>query len=51
VPARAAMPAILELIAAGDLDPTLVTTHTATWSEAAEALAEAPLKLVVTRDG
>ncbi|HEV2980065.1 MAG TPA: alcohol dehydrogenase catalytic domain-containing protein [Solirubrobacteraceae bacterium] len=50
VPARAAMPAILQLIADGGLDPTPVTTRTATWSDAAEALAEAPVKLVVTRD-
>jgi threonine dehydrogenase-like Zn-dependent dehydrogenase len=48
--ARATMPAILELIAQGDFDPKLVTTARASWDDASEALLEAPVKLLVTRD-
>jgi threonine dehydrogenase-like Zn-dependent dehydrogenase len=47
--ARAAMPAVLELIASRAFDPGLVTTATAPWDEAAAALAEAPTKLIVSR--
>jgi alcohol dehydrogenase len=50
VAARAAMPAILELIAAGRIDPDLVTTARASWNDAPDALREAPVKLIVTRD-
>lgn len=50
VRARAAMPAILELIADGRFNPALITTATAAWADAAEALLEAPLKLVVSRE-
>ncbi len=50
VAARAAMPAVLELIAAGSFDPMLVTTQRAGWEEAPEAVAEAPVKLVVSRE-
>jgi alcohol dehydrogenase len=49
VSARAAMPAILELIASGRFDPALVTTATAEWADAADALLEAPVKLIISR--
>jgi threonine dehydrogenase-like Zn-dependent dehydrogenase len=51
VAARAAMPAVLELIASGRFDPDVVTTARADWADAADALLEAPVKLVVTRQG
>ncbi|WP_280443252.1 zinc-dependent alcohol dehydrogenase [Nocardia brasiliensis] len=44
--ARAAIPAVLELVAAGRFDPGLVTTRTANWDAAVDALLETPLKLV-----
>ena len=50
VPARAAMPAVLELIADGRLDPRPVTTATVSWPDAVDALLEAPVKLVVSRE-
>jgi threonine dehydrogenase-like Zn-dependent dehydrogenase len=50
VAARAVMPKVLDLIAEGRFDPTLVTTRQVGWEQAAEAMAEAPLKLVITRD-
>jgi alcohol dehydrogenase len=50
VAARAVMPKVLELIADGRFDPTLVTTQRVGWAQAAEAMAEAPVKLVITRD-
>jgi threonine dehydrogenase-like Zn-dependent dehydrogenase len=49
VAARAVMPAVLELVAAGSFDPMLVTTRRADWEEAPGAVAEAPVKLVVSR--
>jgi threonine dehydrogenase-like Zn-dependent dehydrogenase len=50
VHARATMPAVLNMIAEGTLDPSAITTATAGWDDAASALAEAPTKLVVTRE-
>jgi threonine dehydrogenase-like Zn-dependent dehydrogenase len=49
VSARAAMPAVLELIASGRFDPDAVTTATADWDDAVDALLEAPVKLIVSR--
>ena len=51
VHARPAMPAALELIAAGRFHPELVTTRCAGWEEAPEALAEGEfVKLVFVRE-
>ena len=47
--ARPAMPAILELVAAGRLRPQLVTSARAAWDEAPEALLEPTTKLVISR--
>jgi alcohol dehydrogenase len=47
--ARPAMPAILELAAAGRLHPELITSATAAWDEAPEAMVEPATKLVITR--
>jgi alcohol dehydrogenase len=49
VSARAEMPAILELIASGRFDPAAVTTATAGWADAADAMLEAPVKLIISR--
>ena len=49
VAARAAMPAVLDLIATRRFDPAPVTSATVAWADAADALLEAPVKLVVTR--
>jgi threonine dehydrogenase-like Zn-dependent dehydrogenase len=48
--ARPAIPAILDLVAAGRLRPELVTSNTARWDEAPEALLEPATKLVISRD-
>ncbi|MGZ6299709.1 MAG: zinc-dependent alcohol dehydrogenase [Candidatus Limnocylindria bacterium] len=50
VAARAVMPTVLDLIAEGRFDPTLVTTQRVGWKQAAEAMVEAPVKLVISRD-
>lgn len=47
--ARAAMPAILDLAAAGRLHPDLITSITAAWGDAPEAMVEPATKLVITR--
>jgi len=48
--ARAAMPHVLELTAAGRLSPELVTTYTVGWADAADALVERDwTKLVIER--
>jgi threonine dehydrogenase-like Zn-dependent dehydrogenase len=47
--ARPAMPAILELAAAGRLHPELITSATAAWDDAPEAMVEPATKLVITR--
>jgi threonine dehydrogenase-like Zn-dependent dehydrogenase len=48
--ARPAIPAILDLVAAGRLRPELVTSATATWDDAEEAVLEPTTKLVISRD-
>jgi alcohol dehydrogenase len=47
--ARPAMPAMVELVAAGRLRPQLVTNATAAWDDAPEALLEPATKLVISR--
>jgi alcohol dehydrogenase len=47
--ARPDIPAILDLVAAGRLRPHLVTSATAGWDDAPEALLEPTTKLVLTR--
>jgi threonine dehydrogenase-like Zn-dependent dehydrogenase len=47
--ARPAIPAILDLVAAGRLRPQLVTSATVTWDDAPEALLEPAIKLVISR--
>ena len=47
--ARAAMPAVLARIAAGDLHPDRVTSCVVSWEQAAEAVSEAQTKLVIER--
>ncbi|HLM63043.1 MAG TPA: alcohol dehydrogenase catalytic domain-containing protein [Acidimicrobiales bacterium] len=46
---RPAIPAVLDLVAAGRFDPSLVTSAVVPWDEAPAALADPPLKLVATR--
>lgn len=46
---RPAIPAILDLVAAGRLRPQLVTSATVAWDDVAEALLEPATKLVVDR--
>ena len=48
-PNRPAIPAVLDLMAAGRLAPGLVTAGLVAWDDAPEALAEHTAKLVVTR--
>ncbi|HEX2086664.1 MAG TPA: alcohol dehydrogenase catalytic domain-containing protein [Solirubrobacteraceae bacterium] len=47
--ARPAIPPILDLVAAGRLRPQLVTSATAAWDDAPEALLEPTTKLVISR--
>ena len=47
--ARPAIPAVLDLVAAGRFDPTLVTSTVVSWEDAPTALADPPLKLVAAR--
>jgi threonine dehydrogenase-like Zn-dependent dehydrogenase len=47
--ARPAIPAILDLVAAGRLRPQLVTSANAAWDDAPEAMLEPATKLVLTR--
>ncbi|KAA8885816.1 alcohol dehydrogenase catalytic domain-containing protein [Nocardia colli] len=47
--ARPAIPEVLDLVAAGRFDPSLVTTRTANWDDAVDALLETPMKLVAVR--
>lgn len=49
--ARPAIPEVLELVAAGAFDPSLVTSSVVSWSEACDALADPPMKLVIDRTG
>jgi alcohol dehydrogenase len=46
--ARPAIDHVLALIAAG-FDPSIVTSAVVTWEEAPDALADPPMKLVMTR--
>ncbi|UAK30337.1 alcohol dehydrogenase catalytic domain-containing protein [Nocardia asteroides] len=46
---RPVIPEILDLVAAGRFDPSLVTTATVAWDEAVDALLETPMKLVAVR--
>lgn len=46
---RPHIPMVLELVASGRFDPTLVTSNVVDWSDAVEALATPPMKLVVSR--
>jgi alcohol dehydrogenase len=46
---RPVIPEILDLVAAGRFDPSIVTSQVVDWSDAAEALADPPMKLVVNR--
>jgi threonine dehydrogenase-like Zn-dependent dehydrogenase len=46
---RPAIPAVLGLVADGSFDPGRVTSAVVAWDDAAEALAEPPMKLVLTR--
>ncbi|MFE3193944.1 zinc-binding dehydrogenase [Nocardia sp. NPDC059240] len=47
--ARPTIPPILDLVATGRFDPSLVTTRTVAWDDSIEALLESPVKLVATR--
>ena len=47
--ARPAIPAILDLVAAGRLQPQLVTSATVAWEDAPQALLEPAIKLVISR--
>lgn len=44
--ARPAIPAVLDLVAAGRFDPSLVTTVAVDWDDAVDALLQTPMKLV-----
>jgi threonine dehydrogenase-like Zn-dependent dehydrogenase len=50
-PSRPLLEPVLELIASGAIDPSQVTSETASWGDAPEALLGYTTKLVVTRDG
>jgi hypothetical protein len=47
--ARPAIPAILDLVAAGRLRPQVVTSARVAWDDAPEALLEPATKLVISR--
>lgn len=49
VDSRAALPAVLDLIASGRIDPGEVTSRVVGWDEAVDALADPPTKLVIER--
>jgi threonine dehydrogenase-like Zn-dependent dehydrogenase len=49
VHARSGIPEVLSLVASGRLRPELVTSRVVAWDDAAEALADPPLKLVLAR--
>lgn len=46
VHARPAIPAVLDLVSAG-FDPSVVTSVVSSWSDAPEALADPPMKLII----
>jgi alcohol dehydrogenase len=45
--ARPAIPMVLDLVAAGVFDPSVVTSAIVPWSDACDALADPPMKLVI----
>ncbi|MEU6587234.1 hypothetical protein [Nocardia sp. NPDC046763] len=45
---RPAIPTVLDLLATGRLDPSIVTTRTAAWDDSIDAPLDTPMKLVVT---
>jgi alcohol dehydrogenase len=49
--ARPTMPRILELVREGSFQPELVTSETASWDDAPEAVAGHGAKLVISREG
>jgi alcohol dehydrogenase len=49
VHARPAMPQVLDLVRERGFQPELITSETATWDDAAEAVAEHRAKLVISR--
>ncbi|MVU78023.1 alcohol dehydrogenase catalytic domain-containing protein [Nocardia sp. ET3-3] len=46
---RPTIPQVLDLVATGRFDPSLVTTRTVAWEDSIDALLEGPVKLVATR--
>ena len=48
--ARATIPSVLSLVESGKLKPERVTTCTAQWDDAAEALVDPSAKVVIVRD-
>jgi len=50
VNAHAVTPHVLDLVTSGRLQPERLTTRTALWQDAAEALLEPSVKVVITRD-
>ena len=46
---RPHIPQVLDLVASGRFDPSLVTSLVVEWADAATALADPPMKLVVRR--
>jgi alcohol dehydrogenase len=46
---RPVIPEVLDLVAAGRFDPSLVTAATVPWEDSMEALLETPMKLVAVR--
>jgi threonine dehydrogenase-like Zn-dependent dehydrogenase len=47
--ARPVIPEVLDLVAAGRFDPSLVTNRVVAWDDAVAALADPPAKLVISR--
>jgi alcohol dehydrogenase len=47
--ARPVIPAVLDVVASGRFDPSVVTSAVVAWDDAVDALADPPMKLVVTR--
>ncbi|MFE3059613.1 hypothetical protein [Nocardia sp. NPDC059239] len=45
---RPAIPAVLDLVATGRFDPSIITTRAAAWDDSIDALLDTPMKLVVT---
>jgi len=49
--ARTHIPAVLDLVAAGKIEPARVTDRIVAWAEAEEALSDPPDKLVILGPG